>query len=201
MLCAHWDSRPRAENDPDSVKGRLPIIGANDGASGVAVLLEIARCLKEKSPAIGVDIVLFDGEDWGISGREDGWFLGSKYFAANLGAYRPRLAILLDMVGDADLKIPREAISQQYAGHINDFIWKIARENNSTVFVDSVGKGILDDHVPLLSRGIRAINIIDFNYPYWHTQQDTPDKCAPASLAAVGNVLWAALQSKEIEKF
>jgi Zn-dependent M28 family amino/carboxypeptidase len=201
MLCAHWDSRPRAENDSDPSKRNLPIIGANDGASGVAILLELGRLLQNSSPPVGIDIILFDGEDWGFNSKEEGWFLGSKYFAANSKSYFPRAAVLLDMVGDKDLKIYREGVSQKYAGDLNDYIWQIARNSGSSAFADSVKYTISDDHVPLLSRGIKTVDIIDFDYPYWHTQEDTPDKCSPQSLATVGKVIISAIFDKQILKF
>jgi glutaminyl-peptide cyclotransferase len=201
LLCAHWDSRPRADKDSDSTLAHQPIPGANDGASGTAVLLEMGRLFKDHPPAVGVDIVLFDGEDYGIAQEEKGWFLGSTYFARNLRMYKPRLAILLDMVGDKDLKIYREGISQQYSGDLNDYIWDIAKEIGSTAFIDSIKHTISDDHVPLISAGVKAVDLIDFDYPYWHTHEDTPDKCSPASLAEVGRILIAAIYNKRIEKF
>jgi len=201
MLCAHWDCRPRSENDPDSSKRNLPVAGANDGASGTAILLELGRLFKENPPPIGVDIILFDGEDWGLNGKQTGWFLGSTFFAENLGGYRPRAGILLDMVGDKDLAIYREGYSDKYASEINDYIWKVAGEIGAAAFKNSVKPTVSDDHVPLLSHGIRAIDIIDFEYPSWHTQGDTPDKCSPGSLREVGDVLVAAIYDKRIEKF
>ncbi len=201
MLCAHWDSRPRSDQDPDSALARLPVLGANDGASGAAVMLEMGRLFQKNPPPIGVDIVLFDGEDYGLKGADNGWFLGSIYFSRNLGSYRPRLAILVDMVGDKDLRIYRESISQQYAAELNNYIWDIARGIGSQAFVDSVKHSVTDDHIALLSAGIKAIDIIDFDYPWWHTHLDTPDKCSPRSLAEVGKVLIAAIYNKQIQKF
>jgi glutaminyl-peptide cyclotransferase len=201
MLCAHWDSRPRADNDSDSTKKNLPIPGANDGASGTAILLELGRLFRDIPPPIGVDIVLFDGEDYGLSGQEAGWFLGSSYFAQNLHGYWPRMAILLDMVGDSSLAIYREGYSQRYAGDINDYIWKIAGETGSFAFIDSVKHTVSDDHIPLLTHGMKAIDLIDFDYHFWHTQSDTPDKCSEKSLLQVGNVLISAIYDKRIEKF
>ncbi len=201
MLCAHWDSRPRCDQDPDSSYWHTPLMGANDGASGVAILLEIGRLLKIRKPPIGVDIVLFDGEDYGLSKEKEGWFLGSTYFSENLGLYRPRFALLLDMVGDSSLQIYREGYSERYSKDINDYIWNIANEIGVTNFSDSVKYTISDDHVPLISRGLRAIDIIDFDYPYWHTHDDTPDKCTPSSLAKVGRVILTAIFDKRITKF
>jgi Zn-dependent M28 family amino/carboxypeptidase len=167
----------------------------------VAVLLELARLFKEKPPPLGIDIALFDGEDYGLSGQESGWFLGSTYFARNLGGYRPRAAILIDMVGDKDLQIYREAYSDKYAGELNDFIWKVARQNGHAAFIDTVKHIVADDHLPLLSNRIKAVDIIDFDYPYWHTQQDTPDKCSPQSLATVGEVLLGVIFDEGLLKF
>ena len=201
MLCAHWDSRPISDMDPDSSKRELPILGANDGASGVAVLLEMSRLLKDHRPPVGVDLVFFDGEDYGTDKWPGGWFLGSKYFADNLGGYRPRLALLIDMIGDKNLQIYREGISQEYAGDLNDYIWNTAADLGARDFIDEVRDTISDDHVPLLSKGIKSIDIIDFDYPYWHTQEDTPDKCSAESLGEVGRVLTAAIFDPRIEDF
>lgn len=201
MLCAHWDSRPISDEDPDSSNFDLPVPGANDGASGVAVLLEIARLLKDHRPPVGVDIVMFDGEDYGTDDWQGGWLMGSRYFVESLQGYRPRFAILVDMVGDSDLQIYREAISQQYAGDLNDYIWNIAGEVGVDAFIDSVKHIVSDDHIPLLSSGIKAVDIIDFDYPYWHTQEDIPDKCSAESLAKVGIVIVAAIFDERVKRF
>jgi glutaminyl-peptide cyclotransferase len=201
MLCAHWDSSPVSDMDTVAGNQKLPVPGANDGASGVAVLLEMGRIFKKHKPPVGVDIVLFDGEDYGSEQWVSGWFLGSFHFAGRMGGYRPRLAILIDMVGDRDLRIYREEISEKYARDLNDYIWKIASELESPAFIDSVKHTVSDDHIPLLSNGIKTIDIIDFDYPYWHTQQDTPDKCSAESLGEVGRVLTSAVFDERIEGF
>lgn len=201
MLSAHWDSRPISDEDPDSSNFNLPVPGANDGASGTAILLEMGRLFKNHQPPVGVDIVLFDGEDYGTDDWQGGWFMGSKYFVESLQGYKPRLAILLDLVGDSDLQVYREAISQEYAGDLNDYIWNIARETGVDAFKDSVKHIVSDDHIMLLAGGIKAIDIIDFDYPYWHTQEDTPDKCSAESLAKVGKVMVAAIFEDEIKRF
>jgi len=188
LLAAHWDTRPIADQDMDPQNRDKPILGANDGASGVAVLLEAARVLKELKPRVQVMIVLFDGEDYGKT--EDTMFLGSRYFSAHMGQYKPDFGILIDMVGDKDLSIYQEGNSQQAAPEIVDKVWNVARNLNYGVyFKPAVKYTILDDHIPLIEKGIKMIDIIDFDYIYWHTLQDTPDKCSPKSLKVVGDVL------------
>jgi glutaminyl-peptide cyclotransferase len=188
LICAHYDSRPRAEMDPDSAKRHLPILGANDGASGTAVVIYLADVLHKRLPRVGVDLVLFDGEDYGPQGKLDQYFLGSTYFATHHTA-KYTYGILLDMIGDSDLHISRELLSDRYAKFVNDKIWQAAARRHVSAFVDKIGDEVLDDHLPLTSGGIPTIDIIDFQYPYWHTQGDTPDKCSASSLAAVGQVL------------
>lgn len=193
ILCAHWDTRPMADRDiPENLN--TPILGANDAASGVAVLLEMARQFQKKAPPVGVDIIFLDGEDYGNEGDLDNYCLGSRYFVENNQKYFPRFAILLDMIGDAQLEIPMEGYSRQYAPAVVDLVWKAAAEISVYQFYPYVKQYIFDDHVILNEAGIPAIDIIDFDYPdrsqkYWHTLQDTPDKCAPVSLQAVGDVL------------
>ena len=195
LLCAHWDSRPRAEYDENQSRRNEPIPGANDGASGVGVLLELARLLKQTPPAIGVDIVLFDGEDYGKDGDHALYLIGSRYFARNKPAdYLPRFGILLDMVGDTYLDLPKEANSVKFAPDIVSLVWNTAHELGISQFLEQKGEEILDDHIPLNEAGIKTIDIIDFNYPddtnrYWHTHQDTPEHCSPESLGAVGTVV------------
>lgn len=188
LIAAHYDCRPRAEYDPDSTRRNDPIPGANDGASGTAVLMHLAECLTAFPPSIGVDLIFFDGEDYGPPGRLDQYLLGSSHFAAkNKIPYR--YGILLDMIGDADLRIYRETFSDRHAREINDKVWAAAARLGVTEFVDSVKLEILDDHLPLIAADIPTIDIIDFDYDYWHTHQDTPDKCSPASLKTVGDVV------------
>jgi hypothetical protein len=194
FLAAHWDSRPMADRDPDPENRDKPVPGANDGASGVAVILEIARALNQNKPPVGVDLILFDGEDYGREGHLEEYFLGSRYFARNIRQYRPRFGVLLDMVGDKNLTLPIEGYSQEYLPHIVDKIWSAAEKLGITAFQRIPGQYINDDHRMLIEQGIPCIDIIDFAYPdqshrYWHTVQDTPDKCSPQSLAAVGTVL------------
>jgi Zn-dependent M28 family amino/carboxypeptidase len=195
LLCAHWDTRPRAEHDENISRRNEPIIGANDGASGVAVLLELASLLKRHRPAVGIDLVLFDAEDYGREGETEQYLLGSRYFAANKAPeYNPRFGILLDMVGDKFLDIPKEQHSLKYAPDIVDLVWRKARELGYPQFLDEVGDLVTDDHLPLNEAGIKTIDLIDFNYPdqtnrFWHTHNDIPENCSGESLESVGTVL------------
>lgn len=196
LLCAHWDTRPRADRDPAPENRDKPIIGANDGASGVAVLLELAGILKAKRPKYGVDIVLFDGEDYGEEGDLDNYLIGSTYFSKGMKPSDYRYGILLDMVGDADLDIYMERNSLWYAPELVKLIWDKAEEIGLRQFHRQVGPSVWDDHIPLNSKGTPTVDLIDFEYPHWHTMRDTPDKCSPVSLQAVGDLLVHLLYSK-----
>lgn len=190
LLCAHWDTRPWADEDPDPKNHDTPVLGANDGASGVAVLLEVARLLHKHKAPVGVDIVLFDGEDAGTSGSMNSWAQGSQYFARTLAPQdRPIFGVLIDMIGDADLVITKEANSLAAARPVVEKVWKIAQDLGCTAFKPELGSSIMDDHIPLLQVGIPCIDLIDLDYPYWHTISDTPDKCSASSLDQVGRVL------------
>jgi len=189
LLCAHWDTRPFADQDPDSTLRSEPILGANDGASGVAILLEIARIVSTKEPRRGVDLVFFDGEDWGPESDLDKFCLGSKYFAKNKGDYQPEFGILLDMVGGKNLQLYKEAHSFIYAQEVLNPVWERAKKLGFSCFMDSIQHFVYDDHIPLLEAGILCIDIIDFDYPWYHTTSDTPDKCSPESLQIIGDLL------------
>ncbi len=191
LLAAHWDTRPFADLDPKPENQNTPILGANDGASGVAVLLEIARVLKLRPPPRRVIIVLFDGEDYGRS--IDDMFIGSRFFAQNLGKWRPDYGILLDMVGDKDLSIPIERYSWDANREFTQLIWNRAATLGLAPFQQRLGAAILDDHVPLIKVGIPMVNIIDFTYPYWHTVEDTVDKCSPKSLEVVATLVMSII--------
>ena len=187
LLAAHWDTRPFADRDPKPENRDKPILGANDGASGVAVLLEIARVLKAHPPPRRVVIVLFDGEDYGRS--VENMFIGSRFFARNLGKWKPDYGILLDMVGDKDLTLPIERHSWNANRGFTEAIWRRAATLGLTPFQHRLGDAIMDDHVPLIEVGIPMVDIIDFTYPYWHTLEDTVDKCSPKSLEVVATLV------------
>lgn len=194
LLLAHWDTRPRADNEANLGAQRQPIPGANDGGSGVAVLLGVADVLAKTPPALGVDLLFVDGEDWGTDFSGPDALIGSRYYAAHLPRDRhPLFAVLFDMVGDADLRIFEEAFSVQGAPEVVTRVWGVARDlGYGKVFVQSGGSALTDDHIPLLEAGVRAIDVIDFDYgpgnSYWHTLQDTPDKLSAKSLKIIGDV-------------
>lgn len=189
MLAAHYDTRPIADHDPDPANRDKPILGANDGASGIAVLLEIARLLGQREPSVGVDIVLFDGEDYGQEGSAIDFCLGSAHFARRLRGYQPAAAIVIDMIGDSDLEIKMEGYSRAASPVLLGELFDIAEELGYEQFRRKKMGAIIDDHLPLIQSGVNAVDLIDFDYEYWHTLEDTPDKCSPESLEAVGNVL------------
>lgn len=199
LLAAHYDSRPRADRDTGLARG-FPIPGANDGASGVAVLLEVAEALGSWDPGIGVDIVFFDGEDYGVEGDHAHYLLGSRHFAATMGAYRPRGVLLLDMVGDGELRILKEGNSARAAPELTALVFAVAESLGARGFVAEPGIPVYDDHVPFLERGIPAVDLIDFDYPAWHTLDDLPERCAPESLEVVArvvlHVLWRLGRSR-----
>ena len=197
LLLAHYDTRPWADSDPDGANRRKPIDGANDGASGVAVLLEVARQLGLSGYTKGVDILFVDCEDYGEEGDDDSWALGAKYFAEHpiKAGYRPEKAILLDMVGDTFAEFPAEYFSRQAAPELDDAIRAAARQaGHGKLFPRVFGGAVTDDHVPLIEKGIPAIDIIDYRpgqgfCPTWHTLDDNLENIDPATLRAVGETL------------
>ncbi len=166
LLAAHWDTRPFADRDPDLSNRNTPILGANDGASGVAVLLEVARVLKSRPPPIEVIIVLFDGEDYGRTVST--MFLGSTHFAQNMAGWEADFGILLDMVGDRSLELPMEGYSWNAARDLTEAIWQRAAELGLPAFQHRLGPAIMDDHLPLIQSGVPTI--------------DTPDKSLTSTI-------------------
>jgi glutaminyl-peptide cyclotransferase len=189
LIGAHWDTRPWADEDPDPKARNRPILGADDGASGVAVILELARCLKEMPPALGVDLVLLDGEDLGTKTNPSGFFRGSQRYVEHMGDQRPIFFILVDMVGRKDASFYWEGNSRDQAANIVDLVWNEAAYLNVRSFLPGVKHTVYDDHIPFLNAGIPAIDIIDFGFPEWHTLRDTPAICSPRTLEGVGRVL------------
>ncbi len=191
ILGAHYDSRLAADRDTDTTKRTLPVPGADDGASGVAVLLGLARVLPEVLSG-QVWLVFFDAEDQGdLPGWE--WILGSSYFADTLPGV-PAGVVVVDMVGDSDLQLYQERNSDP---QLMDEIWAIAMKTGfNRQFLPEYKHQMLDDHLPFLERGIPAVLLIDFDYPWWHTTADTLDKVSAASLNAVGETLYRWIMQK-----
>lgn len=202
FIGAHYDTRPRA--DQDKANPNAPVLGANDGASGVAVLLELARVLDESKLKNEVWLVFFDAEDNGelnacalVPAPCDttpwAWSIGAEYFVAHLRA-QPQAVVIVDMIGDADQNIYYERTSDPA---LQEELWKIAaRLGYTRQFIAEPKWAMWDDHTPFLQRGIRAALLIDFDYPYWHTTQDTLDKVSGASLERVGRVLQVWLEGE-----
>jgi len=192
LLGAHWDTRPWADKDLNPSNRFTPILGANDGASGVAVLMELAKMFNSNPPPINVTLVLFDGEDIGVEGIPNSYAKGSQYFAKNLPIQKPDFGIILDMIGDRILEIPIERNSYRVAPNLVDELWDLAEKLKLPGFQNILGYDIYDDHIPLWEIAeIPAIDLIDFNYPnhrvnYWHTLNDIPQNCSPESLDQVG---------------
>ena len=195
LIGAHWDTRSISDEETELDKRELPVLGANDGASGTAVLMELALVFKDNPPPMGVDLVFFDAEDVGISGQPKTFAMGSEYFSKNLPIKKPKNAIIVDMVGDKNLKIPIERFSYKTNPDLVKELWSLAEELDLEAFNYTLGYEIYDDHVPLWENAqIPAIDIIDFDYPnlfynYWHTQNDVVENCSPQSLQQVGTLL------------
>jgi len=196
LFLAHWDTRPHADQSANLGAQRLPVPGANDGASGVAVLLGVAGALKVKPPAVGVDLLFVDGEDYGDFADSSDVLIGSRYFAAHQPAgYPPLYAVLFDMVGDKSLDIYYEGNSQTAAPEVVDRVWRTAHDlGYDRYFLPGTKHTLVDDHVPLQRAGIHAIDVVDFDYPFWHTTEDTIDKVSAASLQIVGDVAVALVR-------
>ena len=193
LVLTHWDTRPHSDNATDPALRAVPVPGANDGASGTAILLELAGLFASDPPPLGVDVLFVDGEDYGP--ELDDMLLGARRYAASLDDVdRPVYGLLLDMVGDADPSFPLEAISAQYANVVMRKVWRAAeRLGYRDYFPRAVGQRLVDDHVPLIEGGLATANLIDFTYGpgnrYWHTPDDTPEHVSAATLTIVGEVV------------
>ena len=197
LLLAHWDTRPHADQSANLGQQRLPVPGANDGASGVAVLLGVADALKAKPPATGVDLLFVDGEDFGdFTSDSNDVLMGSRFFTAHQPpGFPPLFAVLFDMVADKDQQFYYEANSQAFAPEVVERVWHTAADlGYGRIFIPGVKHTLIDDHVALQKAGIHAIDVVDFDYPYWHTTEDTIDKVSAASLQVVGDVAVALVR-------
>ena len=214
VFAAHWDSRPISEKDIIEGNRTFPLPGANDGASGVAVLLEVANQLKSIERPCNVRLLFFDGEDYGdFLGSSQSTFndldagnvlLGSKFYAQNHGKKSPDFIVLIDLIGKEGLTIYREPYSEVRAKEANDIVFSVAKnlgytsvnDTSKPRFVDEISTNpIIDDHIPLLKVGIPSVCLIDLDYAAWHTTNDTVDKCSPDSLEMIGKVLLGVVKN------
>jgi len=209
LYLTHWDTRPTADLDPILGNRGDPIPGANDGAAGVGLLIAVGDALKQTPPSVGVDLLFVDGEDYGknYEAPYTDVLLGSQYFAEHLPSadYRPIFGVLWDMIGDADLNILQEGNSLRQAPEVVSRVWQKAAElGYEKYFIPRQGQDVTDDHVPLLNKGLRVIDVIDLDYGplgpdgvaspnYHHTMQDTIDKISARSLQIVGDVALSLL--------
>jgi len=201
VLASHFDVRPWAESDPDPARREQAIPGANDGTSGVAVLLELTPLLIAQLPeAVGFSVILFDGEELGRPG-DGGYCAGSRALAEAIGrgefaeVRAARFGVVLDMVGDRDLRLLQEPLSRRAAPAIVDEIWSIGQAAGFPQFVAEPGPELLDDHALLGQAGVPSLLIIDYSYPPWHTHADDLSQISASSLGAVGETLRRALQA------
>jgi glutaminyl-peptide cyclotransferase len=216
MVAAHWDTRPEADEDPDPANRHKPVPGANDGGSGVAVLLEMARALKAQAPSHPVYLAFFDAEDSGKSGVDmiySGFCIGSKQMANNWpgGLAKPQNVIVIDIVGGTakhndrlgnpngsndKFDLPEELNSVEVAPALVSNVWGTAQRLGHTAFESRLGLAMIDDHAPFIAAGYKAIDIIDFPFPEWHTIDDTVEYCSASALHQVGDTLLEVLYAK-----
>jgi hypothetical protein len=195
ILCSHYDTRPIADQEPDRRKWHEPFLSANDGTSGVALLMELGHAMKTLPAQLGVDFVFFDGEEYIFDPRpdEDKYFLGSEHFARKYRQdhppYRYVAAVLLDMIAGKDAHFPIEQNSWFNAAQVVQEVWQIAAARKCAAFQNALGREVRDDHVALNTAGIPAIDIIDFDYPHWHRLSDLPSQCSAETLTQVARVV------------
>jgi hypothetical protein len=200
LLCSHYDTRPRADQEPNPRKRDEPFVSANDGTSGVALFMELAHHMKQLPTAVGVDFVLFDGEEYVFDGPRgsDRYFFGSEHFADEYKqhppAHRYAGAVLLDLFAGKKPRYPYEWNSISAAPALAEQIWNIAAELHVEAFQKAPGPQVNDDHIALLRAGIPAVDVIDFDYPHWHKLSDLPEQCSAGSLADMAKVLTTWLQ-------
>ncbi len=201
ILCCHYDTRPIADQEPNPRDWHKPFVSANDGGSGVAFLMELGNQMQKLKTKVGVDFVIFDGEEYIFDRSQDRYFLGSKHFASEWKKSRDRVdyrgAILLDMIAGKNAKFPPEGYSYRYSYDLTEDIWVLAGQLGCDRFRRRVRHYVEDDHRALQAVGIPAIDIIDFDYPHWHRLTDTPENCSAEPMEQVAKVLWVWLQQVE----
>ncbi len=199
LVCSHYDTRPIADQENDPRRWRERFISANDGGSGLALMMELGNHMKDLKTEVGVDFVFFDGEEYIFNSKTDKYFFGSEHYAKEYRRNRSsgRVAtgaVLLDMIAGKKPRFPIEGHSLWMARPLTQQLWKIAEEQHCTAFHYERGPDVLDDHLALNRAGIPAVDIIDFDYPHWHRLSDTPENCSPEGLEQVGRVISVWLQ-------
>lgn len=198
ILCSHYDTRPIADQERDPRDWTQPFLSANDGGSGVALLMELAKHVGELKTEVGIDCVLFDGEEYIFEPKRDKYFFGSEHFAQVYRRDRPKhryvAAVLLDMIAGKNASFPVEPYSVMNAGALVRDLWGIAGELKCEAFVDRFGRAVQDDHLALNQAGIPAVDIIDFDYPHWHRLSDVAENCSAEGMQQVARVLTVWLQ-------
>ena len=198
LLSAHYDTRPIADREPDRRHWSRPFVSANDGTSGVAWLMEMGHHIKDMTLHVGVDFIIFDGEEYVFDADRDQFFFGSKHFAVEYKREKPKhkymAGVLLDLMAGKDASLPWEQNSMYWAGAVVEDIWKTAGQLGVKRFENRRGHAVDDDHVALNKVGIPTVDIIDFDYAHWHRLSDTPDQCSEETLADVAKVLSVWLQ-------
>ena len=205
ILCCHYDTRPIADQEEDPRKWREPFLSANDGGSGVALLMELAHAMKEFKTEVGVDFVFFDGEEYIDDPRQDEefYFLGSRQFVRENTRSKKKTkyvgAILLDMIAGKGASFPREQNSLHHAGKLTKEVWAIAAELKADAFAQKGTSKVAvnDDHVPMNEGGIPTVDIIDFEFPHWHRLGDTPKNCSANPMKQVADVCSVWLQRQK----
>lgn len=199
LYLTHWDTRPVSDAALNMAERMQPVPGANDGASGTAMFIALGDALERNPlpPNVGLDLLFVDGEDYGDFSKDQDVLIGSRYFANNMpdSGYRPLFGVLWDMIGDKDLRIDQESHSLERAPEVVQRVWKVAADlGYGNVFLNQEGTGVTDDHLPLLDKGLRVIDVIDYDFPSHHTPRDTIDKVSSRSLKIVGDVALTLLR-------
>lgn len=186
---SHWDSRPWADQDPDPAAHTQPVLGANDGASSTAVLLALAESFGERAPEVPILLAFFDGEDLGRPDHAEEYLAGSRYFANQMPSPFPEAAYVLDMVGSSSMVLAIEERSRQLFPEAAGLVDRLAAEVGASAYSPELGPAVHDDHVPLIEAGLPALLLVDFRDPVWHTVEDVPANCSPASLEQVARLV------------
>jgi hypothetical protein len=199
LYLTHWDTRPVSDAALNMAERMTPVPGANDGASGTALFIALGDALKRNplAPNVGLDLLFVDGEDYGDFGKDEDVLIGSRYFANHLpdSGYRPLFGVLWDMIGDKDLKIDQESHSLERAPEVVRRVWQTAADlGYGNVFLAQEGQAVTDDHLPLLDKGLRVIDVIDYSFDAHHTPRDTFDKVSARSLKIIGDVALTLLR-------